>query len=251
MSEQPKNVRGCRSVPQFTDTAWLEVGMDEAKDGQPVPLQDSEISKSYEQPAMKPETATGDPVPQPFTGAEKLLLGMDRFSGLSSEMIALLSSLYQEINKSAEELHAARSAVELERKEIESLREAEISAIALQQQIEEIKQQKESLEGLIIVQRNEWEAEKARRAREEKEYYENRQTLREREDEEYKRAWTAERLKAQQSLEEELNAVRQRSLEAQEAAERNFFNRDLVLKKKEQEWGQLIQELEQFLSKLA
>ena len=87
--------------------------------------------------------------------------------------------------------------------------------------------------------------------REEKEYDENRKIQREHEEEEYKKAWAADQLRARQMLDEELGAIRQRSMEAQEAADKDFMERELILKKKEQEWSQLIQELEQFLSKLA
>ncbi|MBN1570428.1 MAG: hypothetical protein JXA73_21475 [Acidobacteria bacterium] len=225
--------------------------MDESKDGLPAPFTGNDISESNVQQTMKPEIAEGDAGAKPIEGSEKLFLEIDRFSGLSSEMIALLSNLYRHINQSAEEFQSVRSALNLEREEIAALRKAERSAADLQQQIEEIRQQKESLDGLISTQRNAWEAEKARRAREEKEYYENRQNQREREEEEHRKAWDAERLKARQMLEEELNAARQRNREAQEAAERDFLNRELTLKKKEQEWSQLIQELEQFLSRLA
>ncbi len=57
-------------------------------------------------------------------------------------------------------------------------------------------------------------------------------------------------LRAQQKLEEELKAVQQESLEKQQALERDCLQRELILKEKELEWVQLIQELEQFMSKL-
>lgn len=225
--------------------------MNGAKDGQPVPSQECEIPESDAPQTMKAEIETEYPNDRAFGGAEKLSLKIERFSGLSSEIIALLTGLSQEISKSTEELKAVRSAVDLKRKELEALHETEKSATVLERQIEDLRRQKENLERLIADQRSGWEGEKLRRAHEEKEYIENRKTVREREEEEYKKAWAAEQLKSRQMLEEELNAIRQRSQEAREAAERDFLNRELILTKKELEWRQLILELEQFLSKLA
>jgi hypothetical protein len=225
--------------------------MNEARDGQPVPLQKGEVSESDAPQTMKQETETGNPDRKPFAGAEKLLLDIDRFCGLSSEMLEVLANLSQDIHRSEEEVHAVRAAVDLKSREIEALRESEKSVKALEQQMEDLRKQKESLERLVADQRCAWEAEKVRRTREENEYDENRKILREREEEAYKKALAAEQLKARQMLDEELSAVRQRSMEAQDAAEKNFLERELILQKKEQEWSQLIQELDQFLSRLA
>ncbi len=226
--------------------------MNEANDGQTVPLQEGGVPKANEDKAVKPETPIESPELKPSEGVvERLSHVIDRYSGLSSEMITLLTSLFREIHQSAEELNAAQSSLNLKRKEVEELLEARKSAEELTQQIDALRREKENLESALLDQRNSWEAEKARRAREEKEHYENRRIAREREEEEYRKTWADERLKARQILEEELHAERRKSLEAQEAAEKSFLERELNLKKKEQEWGQLIQELEQFLSKLA
>jgi hypothetical protein len=51
-------------------------------------------------------------------------------------------------------------------------------------------------------------------------------------------------------LDEELRRIQLEKQEAHAAIEMSLQERDLLLKKKELEWGQLIQELEQFLYKL-
>jgi phosphoenolpyruvate synthase/pyruvate phosphate dikinase len=65
------------------------------------------------------------------------------------------------------------------------------------------------------------------------------------------RQQTDDLIKQKNELEEELRIIRHRHQAAQEEAERDFIERDMMLKKKEFEWSQLIQELDQFLSKLA
>jgi hypothetical protein len=225
--------------------------MNEARDEQPVPSQKGEVSESDAPQMMQLATETGNPDREPFAGAEKLSLEIDRFSGLSSKMLEVLADLSRDIHRSAEEAHAVRAAVDLKNREIEALRESEKSVRALEQQMEDLRKQKENLERLVADQRCAWEAERVRRTREENEYDENRKILREREEEAYKKAWATEQLKARQMLDEELSVTRQRGMEAHEAAERHFLERELILKKKEQEWSQLIQELDHFLSMLA
>jgi hypothetical protein len=51
-------------------------------------------------------------------------------------------------------------------------------------------------------------------------------------------------------LAEELQSIQKKNQADQEALERDFLERDLHLKQKELEWMQLVQELEQFMSKL-
>jgi len=171
-----------------------------------------------------------------FAGAEKFSLAMERFSVLSTEMITLLMGLSQEINKSAEELSAVRSAVDAKKKELETLLEAEQSVRVLQEQTEALQRQKEELEKSIDDLRRSWEKETAERESERKRLQE---------------AWGAEQLQARRELEEELQAIRQRNRKAQEARDRELAAREEILKSKELEFNALIRELERFLSGLA
>jgi hypothetical protein len=187
---------------------------------------------------------------EPLMSPEKLSLEIERFSGLSAELSELLSRLRLEIQISAEQLNRIRSVVDSKKRELKTLHDVEASAVALEGLIRDQRQQKESFERLITDQRALWEEEKAKRAREEEEYLENLRIRRERDEEEYRQAWAAGKLKAQQKLEEELKVVQQEGLQRQQALERDLLERELVLKEKELEWVQLIQELEQFMSKL-
>ena len=142
---------------------------------------------------------------------DTLALDLQRFSGLSSEMVSLLQSLTQDIKRSAQELREVRDAVDAGKKELLALRESEKEISVLKQQLEDLRPQKESLENLIAAQRNAWEEEQTKRASEEREHEENLKT----------------------------------------AEEADILARESALKKKEQELIRLMQELEKFLSGLA
>ena len=210
--------------------------MDEAKVGKLVHSQEEGSPDSAAPQTVPPDVAMEMLNRKSFAGAEKFSLAVERFSILSSEMITLLMGLSQEINKSAEELNEVRSAVELKKRELATLSETVRMAEELARQTKELKRQQADLEARIADERRVWEMEKAERAREEEEH---RQSL------------SAEHFRAQQELEEELRTIRQRNQEAQEEAEKEFAEREMLLKNKEVEWSQLINELDQFLSKLA
>jgi DNA repair exonuclease SbcCD ATPase subunit len=201
-------------------------------------------------PSADPEVYPDEMKLEPLMRAEKLAAEIERFSALSSELRDLLSGLSREIKISAEQLNRIRSAIDLKRKELNTLHGIEGTIAELERLNREHLQKKESLDRAIESQRALWEEEKTRRIQEHKEYAENLQIRREREGEEYRQAWAAEKLKARQSLEEELKTIQQEALQKQQALERDCLERELALKEKELEWVQLIQELEQFMSKL-
>ncbi len=198
----------------------------------------------------KPDVYPGEMNFEPLMRAEKLSGDIERFSNLSSELTQVMLRLSREIKISSEQLNQIRSEVESRKNELKTIRGIEASAAALERITEDYRQQKESFERVMANQRALWEEEKGNRLREEREYLENLRMRREREEEENRQKWAAEKLKAQQKLEEELNAIQQESLEKQQALERDCLQRELILKEKELEWVQLIQELEQFMSKL-
>jgi hypothetical protein len=220
---------------QFLREGWLEVGMNGTNDGRLLPTPEDKIPDSAVPQKVSMDVSMEILNRKSFAGAEKFTLAMERFSGLSTEMITLLMGLSEEINSSAKELNVVRAAVDRKKKELEELQEAEQTARALKQQTGDLIIQKEELERRIVDQRKAWEDERARKALEE---------------DEQRKAWNAEQFKARQELEEELQTTRRRHQEAQEEAERDFVERDMILKKKELEWSQLIQELDQFMSKL-
>jgi hypothetical protein len=95
-----------------------------------------------------------------------------------------------------------------------------------------------------------WEEEKSMRAQESQEYFECLKAERQREEEEYRRQCAVEHSKAKRELEVELQSIKKKNQAYLEALEKSFLERDLHLKQKELEWVQLVQELEQFMSKL-
>jgi len=203
--------------------------MDGANNGKSAPAEKDGTPESAGPQAISMDNAMELLSRSSFAGVEKFSLAMERFSVLSTEMITLLMGLSQEINKSVEELHAVRSAVEVKKKELGTLHETEQSVRALQLQ-------KEKLEQLIGDRRRSWEEEIAQR---------------ESEKEEFRKFWAAEQFRARQELEEEIQSIRQQNCEVREAAEKELSMREEILKSKELEWNRLIDELDQLLTKLA
>jgi hypothetical protein len=183
--------------------------------------------------------------------AEPILIDVERFSKLSSELTGFLLDLPRKIERVAEQLRSFQTAVSEKRSELDRLCAIGESAKDLEQHIERLKQQKQILDQQVAAQRRIFEEEASRRDQENREYYENLRLQRQREEEEYRSRCAVEHLKAKTRLEEELSANQQNNQKKQEEWERDFLKRELVLKKKELEWVQLIQELEQFMSKLA
>jgi len=187
----------------------------------------------------------------PLMSAEELSRVIERFSGISSELTGILSRLAREVIISAEQLDRVRSAADSKGKELKTLHGIEATAVALERLVLDHQRQKEALDRAIAEQRTMWEEEKANRAQEEREYLEHLRVRREREEEEYRQVWAAEKLRKKEKLEEELSAIHQENLQKQQEMERDYIERELKRKEKELEWVRLIEELEQFMSKLA
>jgi hypothetical protein len=188
---------------------------------------------------------------QPRPETDRIEFDLERFSGLSSEMVALLEKLAQDTNRSMHELHDIRAAVDTGKKELAALRESERDVSALMLQLEDLRLQKEFLENLIADQRHAWEEEKTKQDLEEREREENLKTLRQSEEEEYRLMRENEQMQARQRFEQEVEGMRQKSAGVRTAAETDILARESALKKKEQELSRLMQELEKFLSGLA
>jgi hypothetical protein len=228
----------------------MEAEMNKAGFEQPGPSDELNSDRNSQAQEIVQLDAAVDDVETSLLRAEKLSIEIDRFSSLSSELAAILTLFSQEIKTAAEQLTRIRAAVDLKKKELKDLHGIEASIAALDRLAVEHQEKKEALERLMADQRAQWEAEKARRTREEREYAENLRIRHEREEEEYRQRVAGEKLKAQQKLEEEMRIIQQEGLQKQQAQERDCLQRELILKEKELEWVQLIQELEQFMSKL-
>ena len=187
---------------------------------------------------------------EPFTKIDKLLLDSERFSDLSSEMARLLTSLSQEIRASAAELQEVQDEIDFKKRELEELRGMEKSVAALESQVEDLRRQKEELDRFILEQRAIWDADNARRAREEAEYAENLKIQRERQEEEYRQRWADEQLKTQKSFEEQVAALGRKNAESQKDLEKALIEREASLKNRELEWRRLVRELDTFMIQL-
>jgi hypothetical protein len=189
-----------------------------------------------------------------MSGSEELSVASERFSNLSSGLMGVLADLSRIIRTSAEELGAIQSAVDLKKSELKRLHDIDVAAETLERLLESQRKQKENFEAQMESDRRAWEEEKTRRSQEreqeENAYAESLKMRRRSEEEEYKLTWELEKAHAQQQLEEELRLIQQESRLKQEAVEKNCMQRELALKEKELEWAQLVQELEQFMSKL-
>jgi hypothetical protein len=182
--------------------------------------------------------------------AEKYLVDIQLFSRISGELTAFLSELSEKIRNSAEQLAAIEQAVELKAGELKRLHEIDAAMATMEQLMEDQRQQKEQFEKHIAAQRDLWEEEKSRRILENEEYMERLQVLRQQDEEEYRTRWALEQAKAKQELIEELQEIQRKHQENQAETEQDLLRRELLLKAKEEEWLQLVQELEQFMSKL-
>lgn len=199
---------------------------------------------------IDPDNYTGNPIPDSLRAEEELSSRMDRAVRLGSELNRFLSEWSCEVTAALEQFHEIQSAVNAKKNELKLLHEVEASATALERLIEAHRLEQESFELLMKNQRDLWEEEKGKRALEEAEYLKNLRAQREREEEAYKQAWAAKRLKIQQEIEGELEAVRQTSLEQQKKLEQEYVNRNRQFQGKKREWDRLLQELEQLMSRL-
>jgi hypothetical protein len=187
---------------------------------------------------------------EPTIPVEEFSVASERFSQLSSGVTEVLADLSRIVRTSAEYLDAVQSAIDLKKAELKRLHDIDVAAATLEQLLESQRKQKENFEAQMESERRAWEGEKMRLVQEEFAYAESLKTQRQLEEEEYKRTWDAEKAKAQQQLEAELRLIQQENRLKQEAMERDLMRREMALKEKEIEWAQLIQELEQFMSKL-
>jgi len=228
-----RNKRGLARVDTEADMSGSEFKLPESIPG--ISVSETESQKTEIEPLMR---------------AENLILNVERFSKISSELTSVLTHLSQEIRAGVEQLDDIRIAVEEKRKELKTLHGIEATAVTLERMALEYQRRKESLEREIADGRALWEEEKVKRAQEEKEYQETVRVRREKEEEAFRQHWANERHLAQRTLDEDLKLMQEENLERQRALERSFLERELKLKEKELEWMRLVQELEQFLSRL-
>jgi hypothetical protein len=200
----------------------------------------------FKEPAAKAEKSEIEPLVR----LDNLSLNVEHFSKLSLDLTSVLTQLSQCVQAAVEQLDSIRNAVEAKKKELKNLHGIEATAVTLERMALDYQRQKELLERTIVDHRAIWEEEKSARAKEEEEYQSTVRIRREKDEEAFKQQWATERHLAQRRLEDELKLMQEENLERQRALERSFLERELKLKEKELEWMKLVQELEQFLSRL-
>lgn len=181
---------------------------------------------------------------------EALAQEIERFSGLSSEVISLLEKLKKEINKSAGELREVQAAVNAGKREIEAFSEIKMEMTSLERQIDDLRQQKEILSRTIVDQQSVWTEEMVKHAREKEEYERGAKAMRQKEEED-RQAWENEQIMARQKFQDELDSKRQEWMRIQTEASERMIAKEGALNKKERELVLLMHELEKFLSGLA
>ncbi len=197
------------------------------------------------------QTDADNAPPEPPLEWEKISSQMERFSGLSSDMITLMSELSQEMKKAMDQLYAVRAEVDHKKRELKALYDMEKSAEELQRVIKNRRLQIADMDHHLESQRTAFEAEKSRREEEDRKYQEDLKAKRQHDEAEYQERWAAERLRAEQALEEELRALRQESMGKQETLNRDLQEREQRIRKQEKELDLFTQELEQFMSRLS
>ena len=141
--------------------------------------------------------------------------------------------------------------MDLKKRELKTLHGIEESAAELERVIKNRRLQIADMDRHLESQRTAFETGKSRREQEDKKYQEDLKAKRHRDDAEYQERWAAERLRAEQTLEDELRALRQENMEKQEALSRDLQEREQRIRQQEKELDLFTQELEQFMSRLA
>jgi colicin import membrane protein len=175
---------------------------------------------------------------------------VQRISSLGVEISKALSGLSGKLTEEVQLLAPVREAVELERKELDSLHKVDVAATALDQLVQDYARQKQDLETEIAARRDVWEEEAARTDRERKEQEEALRKQRQREAEDFEYRKTQERKKAQDKYDEEIRLQEKKNQEKQETLEKSWQLREAVLKEREEELTRLRKESEAFPKRL-
>jgi hypothetical protein len=187
---------------------------------------------------------------EPLLAMEGLSTQMERLSTSNSEMTILLMELSQKMKKAMDQINRIRSAVESKKNELKELHGIEAIAGEGERLLEAQRTQKEEFDRFMEHQRASWQEERAWHIQAEKEYANNLQSQRKKEEEEYRLLRDLEQKEYQKKLQEELWAVQQIHKEKMDAMEREYSERELSIREKETEWERLGNELGQFLSNI-
>ena len=174
-----------------------------------------------------------------------------KLSDLNVEISRTLSNLGEKMNTEVGILKSLKEAVALESKDLNRLHGIDVAATCIDQLVADYQEKKKSFEADLLSARQEWERETEEKEQQEAEYTETlkKNRARELEDYEYKKA--LERKKLQDRFEEECRLKEKQNRESQEDLEKNWKEREAILKGREEEWAALKTEVEQFQGRLA
>ncbi|MBV8844223.1 MAG: hypothetical protein JO307_15550 [Bryobacterales bacterium] len=175
---------------------------------------------------------------------------VEQISRLGIEVSRSLSGISEKLVEEVNRLAALRSAVDLERQELERLHKLDVAATALDQLVQDYERQKEQLEAEISAQRAVWEENSAAAERERKEQEESLRKQRQREIDDYEYKKNLERKRAQDKYEEEQRQQEKKNAERREAMEKEWARRESTLREQEEEVARLRKEAADFPARL-
>ena len=182
---------------------------------------------------------------------KSILSEIEHFFRLSSDMKDCLLSMIQKTKDAVDVLKVIQHETESKKEELKQIHDIEASAVALEKLAEEHQRQKEKFKTFIEEQRRQWAEEKALKEKAETEYWETLNRSRQQEIQEYQKKLSEEKSFLRKKMEEELSAVLHEGREKQKEIVEELNKRERALKDKERECGQLIHELEKYLTGLA
>jgi colicin import membrane protein len=175
---------------------------------------------------------------------------VEQISRLGLEISRSLSGISEKLIEEVNRLAALRSAVLLERQELERLHNIDVAATALDQMVLDFQRQREDLAAEIAAQRAEWEESVQTSERERKEQEEALKKQRQCEIDDYEYKKNLERKRAQDQYEEEQRQQENKNQEKQEALEKSLAQREAALREREEELAELRNEVAEFPSRI-
>ncbi len=175
---------------------------------------------------------------------------VEQISRLGLEISRALSGISEKLVDEVNRLATLRSAVGLERQELDRLHKIDVAATALDLLVQEYEKQKEQLESEIASQRSVWEDNVQATERERKEQEETLKKQRQREIDEYEYKKNLERKRAQDKYDEELRQQEKKNKDRQETLDKAWGQREATLREQEEELVRLRKETSEFPARL-
>ena len=147
---------------------------------------------------------------------------VEQISKLGLEISRALGGISEKLADEVNRLAALRTAVSLERQELERLHKIDVAATALDQLVQGYEKQKQQLESEIVTQRSVWEDNVETAERERKEQEDSLKKQRQRDIDEYEYKKNLERKRAQDKYDEELRQQEKKNQDRQESLEKTW-----------------------------